>query len=105
MKRPEYMIEALRQEFDLYGTVEEVSLQTNDNEAGKIYINTTEADILDKPWTGKYFTDYPIQVSAVANPGYRFVGWQGTYEVTENVIEVPVIEGGVQLTAIFEKVN
>lgn len=105
VKRPEYMIEALRQEFDLYGTVEEVSLQTNDNEAGKIYINTTEADISDKPWTGKYFTDYPIQVSAVANPGYRFVGWQGTYEVTENVIEVPVLEGGVQLTAIFEKVD
>lgn len=105
VKRPEYMIEALRQEFDLYGTVEEVSLQTNDNEAGKIYINTTEADISDKPWTGKYFTDYPIQVSAVANPGYRFVGWQGTYEVTENVIEVPVFEGGVQLTAIFEKVD
>ena len=103
VKRPEYMIESLRKEFDLYGTVEMVVLETNDTEAGKIYINTTEADVSEGKWTGQYFTDYPVNITAVPNPGYRFVGWSGTYEISEESIKVAVPEGGMVLTAVFEK--
>lgn len=103
VKRPEYMIESLRKEFNLYGTVEVVSLDINDTEAGKVYINTTEADVSNGTWTGQYFTDYPVDITAVANPGYRFVGWSGSYEIAEESIQVGVVEGGISLTAVFEK--
>lgn len=103
VKRPEYMLEALRKEFDLCGTVENVSLTTNDTEAGQIYINTIEADVSDGAWSGQYFTDYPISVTAVANLGYRFAGWSGSYESSEESLEVSVVEGGIALKAIFEK--
>lgn len=104
-KRPEYMMEALRQEFDLYGSVEEVTLQVNDPEAGKIYINTMQAEVSEEPWSGQYFTDYPVTVTASAEPGYRFAGWSGSYESTDETMEVSVLEGGISLTAVFEKIE
>ena len=103
MKRPEYMIQSLRNEFGLTGTVEEVRLDISDTDAGRIYINTTEADVTAGTWSGNYFTDYSINISAVANPGYRFVGWTGSYEFTEESIEVGIVEGGISLIAVFEK--
>lgn len=103
VKRPEYMVESLRNEFGLTGTVETVQLSANDAAGGRIYINTTEADVASGTWNGQYFTDYPVKIVAEANPGYRFVGWSGSYELSENQIEVDVVEGGIILTAVFEK--
>ena len=42
-------------------------------------------------------------LTAIAKPGYRFVGWSGTYELSENSIEVAILEDGITLTAIFER--
>ena len=97
------MIESLRNEFGLTGMVETVQLSANDAAGGRIYINTTEADVASGTWNGQYFTDYPVKIVAEANPGYRFVGWSGSYELSENQIEVDVVEGGITLTAVFEK--
>lgn len=103
LKRPQYMIEALRNEFGVSGTVETVQLNTNDVEGGRVYINTTEADMTDGTWSGLYFTDYMVQITASPNPGYRFVGWIGSYEVSEERIDVGIVEGGISLTAVFER--
>ena len=97
------MIESLRNEFGLTGTVETVQLSANDAVGGRIYINTTEADVASGTWNGQYFTDYPVKIVAEANLGYRFAGWSGSYEATENQIEVGITEGGITLTAVFEK--
>ena len=105
VKRPEYMIESLRNEFGLIGTVENVQLSINDVDAGRVYINTTEADLSTGVWNGAYFTDYTVNITAAANPGYRFVGWSGSYELAEESIEAGVAEGGISLTAMFEMVK
>ncbi len=102
VKRPQYMIESLKNEFDLSGTVETVKLSINAAEAGNVYINTIQADMSEGEWEGQYFTDYPVKVTAQANPGYRFAGWSGSYESTDTEIRVAV-EEGIQLTALFEK--
>ena len=103
LKRPEYMIQSLKNEFDLTGTLETVVLDSNFNEAGSIYINTVQADISEGAWKGYYFTDYPVTITAVANPGYQFIGWSGDMETMENSICVSLKEGGVALTALFQK--
>lgn len=103
LKRPEYMIQSLRNEFDLAGTVETVVLDTNNIEAGNIYINTVQVDLSDGAWEGKYFTDYPVTVTAVSNPGYEFVGWSGDEESQENSINIYLEEGGTTLTAVFKE--
>lgn len=103
IKRPEYMKQGLVNEFSLSGIRADVELNINDTEAGTVYINTIQPQMTDGSWTGEYFIDYPVTVTASANPGYRFVGWSGNSAATDTTIEVAVTEGGISLTAIFEK--
>ncbi|GEM_PF-1035413 len=44
-----------------------------DNGHGKIKINGLSIDTF--PWTGKYFEQIPITLTAIPAPGYTFVGW------------------------------
>lgn len=103
MKRPEYMMKSLRNEFELTGTVEEVLITVNDSQAGEVYINTIKADFEEEQWGGQYFTDYPITVTAVANPGYEFAGWSEGVESFDSSIVVQLNEGGCTLNAVFVK--
>lgn len=101
--RPKYMLQSLRNEFGLTGSLEKVTVSSNDPKAGKILLNTIEPDLTNGSWTGEYFTDYPIKATAVPNEGYRFVKWSQAIDSTENYVKVPVLEGGIHLEAVFEK--
>ena len=102
-KRPQYMVQSLKNEFGLAGNLENVALSVNNTEGGSIILNTIEPDLQNGLWTGQYFTNQQMKVTAVPAPGYHFVGWQGTIDWKENSIKLPVIEGGISLQAIFEK--
>lgn len=105
--RTEAVTGYLAEEFGLEGTKETVRLSVNDAEAGTVTLNTIEPDLSEGEWSGTYFTDYPITVTAQAGNGYRFVGWQSeevSAEDCENkklTVEIP--EGGLALQAVFEK--
>jgi len=79
--RPDFVRQHIIGEFDLSGT-SEITLQVN-TDYGYIRINTI--DILeDTPgvydpsiWTGVYFQDVPITITAVPKPGYSFSHWEG----------------------------
>ena len=103
VKRPEYMLKSLRNEFGLTGTLEEVTIAVNDTEGGKMHINTITPELEDGTWTGLYLTDCPVTITAEANPGYRFVGWNDDCSITDETIKVDVTKGGICLIAIFEK--
>lgn len=103
VKRPEHMLKSLRNEFGLTGTLEEVTVAVNDTEGGKIHINTITPELEDGTWTGVYITDYPVTITAEANPGYRFAGWNDECSITDETIKVDVTEGGICMTAVFEK--
>ena len=68
---------------------------------GTIRLNTITPDLKDGEWRGSYFTDYPVTATAVPAQGYRFVGWQGTYESDGETIEAAVTEKGICLRAVF----
>lgn len=103
LKRFDYIVEDLGEEFSLAGTLEEVNLEVNETEGGTILLNTTTPDLTKGSWNGRYYTDFPVTVTAVPAEGYRFVGWEGSYQGSEPTMEVPVISGGITLKAIFEK--
>lgn len=102
-KRPGYMKTYLAKEFELTGTLETVTLHNEDTAKGSIQINTVIPEMKDGSWSGEYYTDYPITVTATASEGYEFVGWSGSVNSTESTMEVPVTVGGISLTAEFQK--
>ncbi|MFA4838722.1 MAG: CotH kinase family protein [Candidatus Neomarinimicrobiota bacterium] len=66
--------------------------------AGKIKINTISP--YDYPWSGKYFSQVPIRLSAIPERGYRFAGWTGI-EGDSTSVRINCIDGQ-QITALFE---
>lgn len=70
-------------------------------QGGTIRLNTITPDLKDGEWRGSYFTDFPVTATAVPAEGYRFVGWQGTYESGEETIEAAVTGEGICLRAVF----
>lgn len=98
--RPTHAAQHLAQEFGLTGTLETVTITTSDASLGSVQVNTSVVDLSDGSWSGQYFTDYPITVTAQPAPGAKFVGWQGDVESDQNAITVPM-DGGVHLEAVF----
>lgn len=101
--RFDYIVPYMAEEFGLTGTLEEVTLKVNDPSGGTIHLNTTTPDLSDGSWTGKYYTDYPVTLTAVPEEGYRFAGWRGSINSEENSLEAEVAAGGITLEAVFEK--
>lgn len=104
-KRPEYMKTYLAKEFELTGSVERVTIKDLDETKGYVTINTIDLFQENGQWSGEYFTDYPVTVTAHPWDGYEFVGWSGSVEAADAVIEVPVTEGGIELKAEFRKIE
>ena len=56
--RFDYIVPYMAEEFNLTGTLENITLKVNDVEGGTINLNTTTPDVSDGSWTGKYYTDW-----------------------------------------------
>ena len=104
LNRYDYITAFLAEEFKLSGTLEPIEISINDEAGGRIIVNTSTIKFLDGSWEGKYFTDYPITITAIPSENYRFVGWDGDVEQTDEAIKVSM-EEGVVLRAVFEKVG
>ena len=103
IRRAEYIVPYLAEEFGLNGTLEEVTLKVNDTEGGAIQLNSTIPDLSKGSWSGKYYTDYSVTVTAIAADGYEFAGWRGSSTSNNATMEVEVLQGGITLEAVFEK--
>lgn len=103
-KRPEYAARHLAEEFGLTGTLETVTVAAENPEMGRIVVNTSQIDLSDGSWSGQYFTDYPITVTAVPHDGYAFLGWKGDADTTADSVTVSV-DGGIALEAVFAEIE
>ena len=90
----------LAQEFNLTGTLETVTVTTENPQMGSVQVNTSVIDLDDGTWSGQYFTDFPITLTAIANDGYEFSGWKGAQNETSATITVSM-ENGPVLEAVF----
>ncbi|KAA3632910.1 MAG: hypothetical protein DWQ02_14015 [Bacteroidetes bacterium] len=83
------------------GSMRDVTVEASTG--GTVYINNN-LEVRQKPLQGKYFEKYPITVRAVADYGYRFVGWEGV-EVDEEVrgFELELEKETYEIKAVFEK--
>lgn len=97
-----FAMESLAKTFGLTGTLTRIGIRSNMPEGGSVSINT--ARLRDcGAWEGYYYSDFPVTVSAHANSGYRFVGWQGDLSDTAETITLSLEGSEVSLQAVFEK--
>ena len=102
LERKQYITQYLADSYDLTGTQEELMLQISDPAAGWIQVNTCQPNLSEGIWSGTYFTDYPVTVTAAANDGYRFVRWEGDICTESPVISFYLPEGGVSVRGVYE---
>lgn len=106
-RRKPYAAQHLKEQFGLEGVPAPVEIEITDALAGRISLNTVTPTFDGQgKWRGEYFTDYPITLSATANEGYRFVGWeitggQETDIITETSLELEIPETGLHIKAVF----
>lgn len=107
--RPSAMRNHLRTFFNLRG-IAQVRFDVDNIQYGYLKINTIAINHATPglsnaenpyPFTGIYFLDIPVSVTAKARPGYRFVGWEQYPEHTSATIEI-IPQSGANLTALFE---
>lgn len=101
--RPAVAAEHLAEEFELTGTQETVTLRTADPAAGTILLNTITPDLSSGSWSGQYFTDYPITLTAQPADGRVFSHWLiDGLPAREETVTLPVEAGGITVEAVFE---
>lgn len=103
INRTPYATKHLAEEFDLNGTIENVYISTNKIDAGTVLLNTITPD-LTNGWSGRYYTDYPIDLSVEVNKGYNFSHWEidGEYYSSDLNISVNLSNGGNNIYAVFD---
>ena len=100
-KRPAYAAKYLAEELGLTGSLETVTV-TADPEMGSVTVNTSQIDLSSGTWSGQYYTDYPITVTAQPAEGYTFLGWKGDADTLEPSLTLSM-DGGLNLEAVFVK--
>ncbi len=109
--RPEPMRQHLQSKFNLKGSVS-IELSTNDISAPN-YIRINTIDITENtvgvfanpyPWTGIYFDGIPVEITAIAAPGYEFEYWEGM-PVGTPANFVKNFDKDVQLVAHFKIID
>ena len=104
LHRKEAFLPFMEKEFQLCGTREQVTLKTGNTGAGTIRINTIEPVLATGTWTGEYYTDYPVTVTALSRGGSVFSHWiVNRCKQTGETLEVDVPQGGVTIEAVFSE--
>lgn len=101
-KRPDYINPCLTEIFSLNGTLTDVTLRANDPAGGSVRLNSIRPDLGDG-WTGRYFTDYPVTITALPADGFLFKEWivDGT-SYTQETLSIFLLTEGNEITAVFE---
>lgn len=109
-QRPSYQRTHIRQFFGISGNIN-VTLDVDNADHGYIRINsikiTPETHGVPQqpyPWTGIYFNNIPIEVEAIARPGYEFSHWTGSAGGSEALINITP-QANISLKAHFTEIE
>jgi uncharacterized repeat protein (TIGR02543 family) len=95
--RGQYVRQHFINKFNLQGLVN-VNINVSKTTAGKVQINTVK--LKSYPFTGVYFKNITITLTALPELGYKFIGWSGASNSTSAVISLTPA-ANISLTANF----
>lgn len=98
-QRPAIVRQQILSEFDL-PAMHNLTVDTQPAAGGTIKINS--ANISAFPWSGIYFENNPITVTAQPAPGYRFAGWQDGLTGDSASVELN-LTADTHLQAVFQR--
>ncbi|MBZ0265938.1 CotH kinase family protein [bacterium] len=75
-----------------------LTMDVNDPNMGSLRVSNSAIE--EFPWSGQYFTNLPLQITAQPNAGYRFVEWLGIESTEPSIFINPTFN--LSLTAVFE---
>jgi hypothetical protein len=81
------------------GTTLSVDIATSSPGSGYVKLNSIIPDIY--PFSGLYFKDIPIKLTAIPAPGYKFSRWEGAVNSTSASIDYNM-SASASFTAVFE---
>jgi hypothetical protein len=85
-KRPKYSLQQLKEFLGLKEELVELNIIIKGE--GKIKINNIFPELNEGKWSGKYFTNIPIIITAIPNEGNKFKEWSGDKASNEEILEV-----------------
>jgi hypothetical protein len=105
-QRPAAQRNHIRAKFGIANNIN-ATLDVSDVAHGYVKINTIEIKdgtpgiaAQPYPWTGIYFSDIPVTLKAIANPGYVFSHWTGASTATTDEITI-TSASAFSVTAVF----
>lgn len=97
--RPQYALDHMKQHLQLEGDLQEITIVKKGE--GKIRINSITPDFKDGKWTGKYFANIPITITAIPSENTKFKGWSGDSSSSEESITLELTKS-TSINADFE---
>lgn len=96
-QRPAYMWQHLAEFFEL-STPATLTINSLNTQAGNVEINSITVE--SENWSGEYFPEIPIALTAVAADGFEFSHWSGASDAVSAAITLSVTEA-LTLTPVF----
>jgi hypothetical protein len=96
-ERPNYLRDFVR---NFFHCGNDGVININSTAGGKVRLNSLILGRDDFPWSGIYFRDNPITVTAVADAGYKFDSWSGAVNNNDMSVNLSVT-GSTTLNASF----
>ena len=87
-ERPKYAFQHMKEFLELDNDLQEITI-TKKGE-GKIKINSIIPEFKDGKWVGQYFSDIPINITAIPSEKSKFKGWSGDVKSEEKTITLEV---------------
>ena len=84
-----------------FGLEEQVYVKVDVEPAGAGYIKISTLTPEDLPWTGIYFDGVPVKITAVANPGFTFTGWDPNGIIPAGMLSDMSVELNIPNDATF----
>jgi hypothetical protein len=100
LNRPYYMRNHFRNKFNL-GADSDLQVNVEPADGGLVRVHSITPE--SYPWSGTYFSTVPLDVRAIALPGYQFSHWEN--RLVDNVDLTISMLSDVELTAVFVPIS